>query len=401
MSKYCISDHCRWVKGACGSAIFDLKNEQVYSINQKGTQALAAVLSGDDPEASSVEYLKALEARGLLNDHSTPVTELHILPGIQYVWLELTGNCNCRCLHCYGTFGLPSSGKIRSELTLDEWKNVVDTIVKAGCKAVQLIGGEPLLHPQFNIILKYVSDSGIEKIDIFTNAYSLTEETADLISEVKASVRISLYGYNAETHDAITQHPGSFAKLDKSIDMLTARNVPIDIAVVIMRENQDILPQIKDYIRAKGLSFNGFDTVRPVKHSIQESHSVTREDVNAVRIMHTPKFRTSVYSFSRNRQWNSCWYGKFAITAHGDVIPCIFARDLPCGNIRNDDFTVIRERLLNYWRITKDDVEVCKDCEYRYVCDDCRPLAMGDNGSIYGKYPRCTYDPYSCTWRKL
>ena len=49
----------------------------------------------------------------------------------------------------------------------------------------------------------------------------------------------------------------------------------------------------------------------------------------------------------------------------------------------------------------KDDVEGCKDCEYRYACDDCRPLAMGDGDGLYGKYPRCTYLPSTCHWSEL
>jgi len=401
MKHYCISDHCRFVKGAQGSAIYDLQHEKVYSINPVGTQYLADALMGRTLDEEAMCFLDKLEADGLLNDHSIQIVEHQIVPKLRYAWLELTSRCNCRCLHCYGAFGVPDKKEFESELSLDEWINVIDNIKKHGCNAIQFIGGEPLIHPHFTTLLKYAHDKGISRIDIFTNAYLLNEQIADVIEQVGASVRVSLYGYDAHSHDAITQHPGSFEKLDHGIDLLKERNVPITIAVVLMRENQEILPQIKEYIAHKGLRFTGFDTVRTVKHSVQESHAVTDKELIGRRTISTPRFRTSAIRFATNHQWNSCWYGKFSVTAQGDIIPCIFARDLVCGNIRTDDWDTIRDKLLSYWRITKDDVEDCKNCEYRYACDDCRPLAMGDGDGLYGKYPRCTYLPSTCHWSEL
>lgn len=399
MKYYCISDHCRWVKGSNGSAIYDLQHGQVYSLNPDGTRLLSMALLGE-PLPDDISFLDSLEKDGLLNDHSCIIVEHKIKPHIRYAWLELTNRCNCRCLHCYGAFGLPCESELASELSTDEWRKALEQLKSFGCEAIQLIGGEPLLHPGFSELLRYASDLGLKRIDIFTNAYLITEQIADLIAEVGASVRISLYGFDAQSHDSITQHPGSFARLDHSLDLLLERNIKVGLAVVLMQENQHILPQISAYIENKGLRFSGFDTVRTVRHSPQNSHAVTDPEINQQRIMCGPKFTTSDYSFAVNHQWNSCWYGKFSITAQGDIIPCIFARDLLCGNIRMDDWNSIREKLLSYWRITKDQVEVCQDCEYRYACDDCRPLAMGDGDGLYGKYPRCVYHPDQCKWEK-
>lgn len=400
MMNYCISDHCRWVKGSSGSAIYDLKMGEVYAINQAGTEVIEKILGGMDVPEKSVEFVHSLIENKLLNNHDHPIVENRVPPRFRYVWLELTGECNCRCLHCYGAFGAPKKNDLQNELTVEEWKKIMEQVVSLGGNALQLIGGEPLIHPHFDELLSYAHQAGFKRIDIFTNAYLMTEKLADMIAEVGASVRISLYGYDAQSHDAITQHPGSFARLDHSLDILMARGISVTIAVVLMRENQDILPQIKAYIESKGLRYNGFDTVRTVKHSVQNSHSVTRRDIAAQRIMHKPRFKTSPLSFSCNHQWNSCWYGKLAITSCGDVIPCIFARDLVCGNVRNDSYESIREKLLGYWRVTKDKVETCSTCEFRYACDDCRPLAMGDGEGLLGKYPRCTYIPCSCQWQE-
>ena len=58
-------------------------------------------------------------------------------------------------------------------------------------------------------------------------------------------------------------------------------------------------------------------------------------------------------------------------------------------------------KLNETWELTKDKVLVCKDCEYRYACFDCRPLAADSNyGMNYSNAPapRCTYNPYTGEW---
>lgn len=399
MKQYCVSDHCRLVKGILGSAIYDLRDGQVISIDADGTKVLLSALMGKEVDSVSTDFLDELEKNDWLNDHSTQIIEPHIRPRLNYVWLELTNRCNCQCLHCYGAFGMPTCKQINEELSYEEWISVINTVYEKGCRSIQFIGGEPLLFPRFIELLAYASQIGMKRIDVFTNGYLMSEEIADALQKAGASVRVSLYGYNAESHDRITQHPGSFDKLECALDMLKKRGIPISIAIVLMRENQKDLPKIKQYLEMNGLKYQGFDTVRTVKHSPQASHAVTDTELIEKRMICTPRFKTSAYHFSVNHQWNSCWYGKLSITAKGDIIPCIFARDLICGNVRTDDWNAIRDKLLHYWRITKDEIDECKGCEYRYACDDCRPLAMGDGDGIYAKYPRCCYKPSECNWR--
>lgn len=73
------------------------------------------------------------------------------------------------------------------------------------------------------------------------------------------------------------------------------------------------------------------------------------------------------------------------------------------GNVQRSTLAEILagEQLYALWGLTKDQVEVCRDCEYRYACGDCRPAAMGRYGNLYAKYPRCSYNPYAGEWKSL
>ena len=58
--------------------------------------------------------------------------------------------------------------------------------------------------------------------------------------------------------------------------------------------------------------------------------------------------------------------------------------------ISNLDFTKI-------WSIRKDDIDVCKDCEFRYVCTDCRCYIKSPE-NIYSQPAKCKYNPYTAKW---
>ena len=48
------------------------------------------------------------------------------------------------------------------------------------------------------------------------------------------------------------------------------------------------------------------------------------------------------------------------------------------------------------WFIKKDDIEICKDCEFRYNCTDCRAFTIENN--VYSKPLKCNYNPYTNEW---
>ena len=51
-----------------------------------------------------------------------------------------------------------------------------------------------------------------------------------------------------------------------------------------------------------------------------------------------------------------------------------------------------------YWNITKDKCDVCKNCEYRYMCIDSRvPLSRNENEWYYKT--ECNYNPFIGSWK--
>jgi radical SAM protein with 4Fe4S-binding SPASM domain len=70
------------------------------------------------------------------------------------------------------------------------------------------------------------------------------------------------------------------------------------------------------------------------------------------------------------------------------------------GNVRDVSLhsAVARRDFREMWEINKDQIEVCKDCEFRYICIDCRAY-LSRQEDRYSKPAKCGYDPYTARWR--
>jgi hypothetical protein len=66
----------------------------------------------------------------------------------------------------------------------------------------------------------------------------------------------------------------------------------------------------------------------------------------------------------------------------------------PIFNIK-DNITFNEEP--EFWKISKNNIQICKDCEYRYMCYDSR--LPNTNGFKWFYQNECAYNPLICKWK--
>ena len=82
-------------------------------------------------------------------------------------YIEITSNCNLRCIHCYN-----ESGELRDQISVEAFKIVLGCYDNPKKASITLSGGEPLLHPQVWKFIDMMLESGIlaRNILLITNA---------------------------------------------------------------------------------------------------------------------------------------------------------------------------------------------------------------------------------------
>lgn len=106
-------------------------------------------------------------------------------------------------------------------------------------------------------------------------------------------------------------------------------------------------------------------------------------------------FNCDYDTFALSQNYNSCLYKKISIDSNGMVKNCpSFKKGF--GNIQdiNELSNIIKqEEFSKFWTIKKDSIKVCRDCEFRYICTDCR-VYIEKEDDIFSKPLKCNYDPY-------
>jgi radical SAM protein with 4Fe4S-binding SPASM domain len=407
---YKLHDYCELVQGAYRGAIYDFESGKVYSINNDAVRLLLMCLDHpleeithkDLPETKPVlDFFKKLTDMGLgaFYDGETPEkTDPDFCEEeeqLEFLWLELTSRCNNRCLHCYS-----SSDSHRNDDSVPHarWLSIISEARKAGASSIQLIGGEPLLYQGWEELVIKAKEEGYTFIEVFTNAILIDDACIRFFKEQNVNVATTIYAGTGTIHDTVTCHPGSFERTLGAVKKLLEAGIPVRVASIIMKANEEEAENINMLLTGLGLTPDPPDVVRPTGRGDDKELLPEKYERAYVK----PPFYTDLYSFDRAKKYHSCLAGKIAVTSVGDVIPCIFARSEVCGNILTSPLSELLESeiLQKYWKTTKDQVVKCRDCEYRYACHDCRPAAQGsDEEKDWFAAPKdCLYDPYTGVW---
>lgn len=144
-------------------------------------------------------------------------------------------------------------------------------------------------------------------------------------------------------------------------------------------------------------SFEKYDTEKEIKFC------TTQKDLseNILCGMVLEKFFTpNLQHYTESLNHNTCLNRKISIDVDGNIKNCPSMKE-SYGNIRD---TTLKEAIekpgfKKYWNITKDQIDVCKDCEFRHVCTDCRAY-LEDPEDRYSKPLKCGYNPYTCEWEE-
>ena len=114
--------------------------------------------------------------------------------------------------------------------------------------------------------------------------------------------------------------------------------------------------------------------------------------------IHPIRFLCNLPFFTEAQHHNTCLNRKVCIDAEGNIKNCP-AMTKNYGNIKDTTLEEAINKLgfKDLWFICKDQIDVCKDCEFRYMCTDCRCF-IKDPDNIYSQPAKCTYNPYICLW---
>ena len=126
----------------------------------------------------------------------------------------LTNRCN---LSCEGCFARNIIQRDNSNISFEEYSKVFHDFLNKGGKQINLLGGEPLLHPNIKDFVKFNKEHDVKTL-IYTNGYFLNRFDKEDFEGAK--LRVSLYCKSGGT---------------KSLDNLPKTDIPFDICYMVSK----------------------------------------------------------------------------------------------------------------------------------------------------------------------
>lgn len=384
------------VQGKSRHAIYDLAKMSLYSINNQTKLLIEQLVSTKYPlknlDAETLEFANDCINNGLLTESKVPtklsnINELRREYPVQFSWIEVTRQCNMSCPFCYEE----SSPSCTERMTVSDFELVARQLQKIGVKDIQFIGGEPtILKNDLKKMITFARPR-FDFIEVYSNGLLIDKNWCEFFKENNIHLALSLHSYIASEHDQFVEYKGSHSKVVRAIELLNEYGIKYRLGTV----------------KSQRCNIGSPSNETPFRIDRTDNPRITgRADISQYNL---EMFRTkAITKDSKRRPLNkpmvvqsvsghNCFMKDLYISTDLTVYPCVMERRLNYGKLSE----VPIEKMLsnNFRNLTKDSIEGCKDCEYRYACFDCRPDSNGRG--LYQKPWYCTYNPQTGLWSDI
>ncbi|MFL5807825.1 MAG: radical SAM protein [Roseiflexaceae bacterium] len=326
-------------------------------------------------------------------------------------WLHITNACNLRCDYCY-------IHKTPDKMEIERGIQAVDAVFRSAVahdfRRVKLkyAGGEASLNFPLVLILHDHARSLAEqhgmKLDgvLLSNGVRMNERMIEELRARGLRLMISLDGVGAY-HDAqrhFSNGHGSFAHIERTLDLLAAHNFIPSISITISNRNIRGLSEVVNYVLKRHLPFTlNFYRENECSSSFidlafgDEQVIAAMKAAFAVIEANLPPYSLLGALIDRARldmpHDRPCGVGHsyLVIDQHGGVAKCQMEIEQTITDISvADPLSVIREDTIGIQNYRVEEKVGCRDCTWRYWCaGGCPALTYRVTGRFDVKSPNC------------
>ena len=303
---------------------------------------------------------------------------------IKTVYFEITNRCNLNCLTCYNRSGL---NRETNEISVAQLETAMKNFEKYGANRFLFSGGEPLLHSDFNSLLKLIDRYPNFSFGFVTNGTIHNEKWVDFLnSHDNITLQVSLDGAN-ETQNALTRGNGNFEKAIAFAKKINNPRLNSRLKMVVSQYN---LNGVEDFYRlAISLGFtpefafiyksgNGSDDWN--NKSLSPS-----QKLNILQTIHRLNLEHGVDAFLPKCSYGCSFNSEKAplsicVKTDGSIQPCqtLYDNRFSIGNIFDFSENIIQSRVDALHRLANVRTSVDLGCEKCLLRDGCKRGCMAE-----------------------
>ncbi|MFC1562158.1 radical SAM/SPASM domain-containing protein [candidate division KSB1 bacterium] len=300
------------------------------------------------------------------------------IPAVMIANVLVTRKCSQKCLQC--TIPLDPEGK--DNMQFNDFIEIVDTLDRHGTQFLSISGGEPLLHPLLDELIRYAAGKNFVYVQLLSNLFSSkskVEKTVETLMETGAGIQTSFDGFG-DVADKLRGGKNVAETVMFGIDLINRENkkrkkpIRTSVNIVINQLNLVQIPEILEYIENIGWKAN-VDLYRWLSDNHNEVDKMKITDlvllqdaldwIRSAPFVTTPRVIIDGYiDYLNGKQEKRCPYlegsalgSKFFIEPNGEVNLCFGE---PVGNLlRQKPVVIFRSEK---WHNRLRELEKCEGC---------------------------------------
>ena len=324
---------------------------------------------------------------------------------------ELTHRCPLQCPYCSNPLDLD---RVNSEMTTEQWQDIMRQAAKLGILQIHLSGGEPTARKDLEDIVKVASESGLYT-NLITAGVLLSKERLQKLKDCGLDhVQLSIQDVDDANAEKISAYKGGLQKKRDVAKWVRELDMPLTVNAPIHRANIENLPAIIEFAVELGAgrlevahvqyyawALKNRAALMPTRAQVLTSAGIVEEAKKRLKGIMVFDFVVPDYYAKTPKPCMGGWgRGIINITPQGRVLPCHASETIPglqFDNVKDKPLADIwlTGQSFQMYRGTSWMKEPCKGCPRAEIdFGGCRCQAMAFTGDPAATDPACKFSPH-------
>lgn len=312
--------------------------------------------------------------------------------------IELSKACNLKCPYCFTNAEYKKT--VNSELSLDDFKNIILQAKKLGAKTITLGGGEPLIYPKIRDLVSFINFQKLIPL-IFTNGIAITKDLAQFLYKNDASVIMKFNSLDKpEIQNEMVGGVEVFERMQKTISILKevgfnkSNPTRLSIESVICHTNLLQIPKIFRFARKNNI-YPYIELITPTGRGKNYKNILSKEEAKDIfyKLLKIDEKEFGYTWIPKPPQVAATckyYFTSIYINSDGKVQPCP-GTDINLGNFKKEKLSdILNKTETKKIRDIKGNLKGrCGDCQFCLDCYGCRGAVYNLTGDLFGDYLTC------------
>lgn len=391
-------EECYLVKGKNSYCIYNLINKTIFNIELKIGQVIEllennisiidAINEVDINSNYCVTILNKIKDNSLGNyyDKKIFIEKLNSYPKwidsiffktppqINRAFIELNNSCDSDCKFCnsdnyvrrFSCLGCSKTNITVQKLNIEKLKENINILKFLNVNELIFTGGNIFIDWKKALeVIKYSIELGFKNITIIFGSKDISDNILEILNNLDVKLLIQRY-INTENKDYLLSDP-LILKLNEKY-----HNIKYTKIILLDYENKSLSKYIYDKNMDKFKNESIFIDYLIDFSNISEQQKADIKYISS----------TSIDEFSIKNKFNSCINGTITINCDGSITTCPKLKEYKLSESKDLIKNLQNIYLDKYWNLNLDKIDNCKDCQYRYACNDCRYIELKYGGNI-------------------